>query len=312
MPTACCDPAAVPRESPRLRQAVDRQITNAERTRLRRARPRSRLYIVVEKILGHNETLPTKTGRSHGTTGYGFLNLLNGLFVDRRGWPRFAKLPAIHRSDRHLSPRCCSRASGRFSATSLSSELYMLSHQLTRIAEQHRWSRDFTRLSLYRALRDVVACFQVYRTYIRPGVDEVRPTRIGTGSSRRSGRRRRRNPAMSPSFFDFIAVGVAARRSAGPVGRSIAHERRDFVLKFQQVTEPGGGQGLGRHGVLSLLSAGVAERSGRRSGDRPALRRSNSTAAFIEHMARLAARHVGHRHARHEARRGLSRPPECA
>ena len=51
----------------------------------------------------------------------------------------------------------------------------MLASQLVRIADQHRWSRDFTRPSLYRALRDVVASFQVYRTYVRPCVDEVRP-----------------------------------------------------------------------------------------------------------------------------------------
>ena len=42
------------------------------------------IYLAVEKILGHDEQLPPDWPVC-GTTGYDFLNLLNGLFVDRRG-----------------------------------------------------------------------------------------------------------------------------------------------------------------------------------------------------------------------------------
>ena len=90
----------------------------------------------------------------------------------------------------------------------------MLSSQLVKIADQHRWSRDFTRPSLYRALRDVVASFQVYRTYMRPGVDEVRPEdRKRINEAVRAARRR--NAAMSPSFFDFIASVLLLDDPAG-------------------------------------------------------------------------------------------------
>ena len=50
---------------------------------------------------------------------------------------------------------------------SMSSELNVLSRRLDRISEQHRRSRDFTLESLRDALREVIACFPVYRTYIR-------------------------------------------------------------------------------------------------------------------------------------------------
>ena len=40
------------------------------------------LYVVVEKILGDGESLP-EDWPIHGTSGYDFLNVLNGLFVDR-------------------------------------------------------------------------------------------------------------------------------------------------------------------------------------------------------------------------------------
>jgi (1->4)-alpha-D-glucan 1-alpha-D-glucosylmutase len=198
-------------------------------------------YLVVEKILGHNETLP-KEWPVQGTTGYGFLNLLNGLFVDRRGLVdlRDGYLRFTGQTDTFSQVLFDSKRT--ILATSLSSELYVLSNQLMRIADQHRWSRDFTRPSLYRALRDVVASFQVYRTYIRPGVDEVRAEdRRRILEAVRAARRR--NPAMSPSFFDFIASVLLLD---DPAGLSDAHraQRREFVLKFQQVTSPVAAKGL--------------------------------------------------------------------
>ena len=59
------------------------------------ARPSSRqelaCYVVAEKILGSSERLRPQWAM-HGTTGYEFLNLLNGLFVDERGQPGFQQL----------------------------------------------------------------------------------------------------------------------------------------------------------------------------------------------------------------------------
>ena len=84
------------------------------------------------------------------------------------------------------------------------SELHALARRLERIAEQHRWSQDFTFFGLQTALREVIACFPVYRTYIRP-------TQTAVGEEDRSTSPRppawpRRNPAMSASLFDFIAT----------------------------------------------------------------------------------------------------------
>jgi len=193
------------------------------------------LYLVVEKILAHDECLP-QDWPVHGTTGYDFLNLLNGLFVDRRGAYalRDTYARAIGRSETfsqvlHESKRAILSAS-------LSSELYMLSHQLDRLSERHRWSRDFTRFSLYRALREVVASFPVYRTYVRPGTIEVAESdrrRILSAVSTA----KRRNPAMSPSFFDFIA-SVLLLEDPAELTDEARQERHQFALKFQQVTGP--------------------------------------------------------------------------
>ena len=64
----------------------------------RRAAGRSRagplgrpLYVVVEKILGADEPL-VETWPVHGTSGYDFLNQVNGLFVDRTAGRAFSRL----------------------------------------------------------------------------------------------------------------------------------------------------------------------------------------------------------------------------
>lgn len=199
------------------------------------------LYTVVEKILAHDETLPADWP-VHGTTGYDFLNLLGGIFVDRFGAyalrEAYARFVGSSDSFQHV----LYESKRTILATSLSAELYVLSYQLDRISEQHRWSRDFTRLSLFRALREVVACFPVYRTYIRPERGEVRE----------EDRRRileavrvakRRNPAMSPSFFDFIASVLLLEEPEG-LSEESRRERQQFVLKFQQFTGPVTAKGL--------------------------------------------------------------------
>ena len=58
--------------------------------------------------------------------------------------------------------------------TAMSSELHMLAYQLDRLAQKNRWSRDFTRHSLRLALREIIACFPVYRSYITG--DAIRDT----------------------------------------------------------------------------------------------------------------------------------------
>jgi len=203
--------------------------------------PQLHLYTVVEKILAHDEVLP-RDWLTHGTTGYDFLNLLNGLFVDRLGgyamrdaYARFLGSWRSWSDVLHESKRTILSAS-------LSAELYTLSHQLDRISEQHRWSRDFTRLSLFRALREVVAGFPVYRTYIRPDCDEVHPEdRRRILSAIRAAKRR--NPAMSASFFDFIASVLLLEDPEG-LTEEDRQLRRRFVLKFQQVTGPVTAKGL--------------------------------------------------------------------
>jgi (1->4)-alpha-D-glucan 1-alpha-D-glucosylmutase len=192
-------------------------------------------YIVVEKILVRDERLrPDWT--VHGTTGYEFLNQVNGLFIDAAAEPQFQTLYVRFTGQPFRFGDIAYQSKKLILDGTMSSELHMLARRLDRISEQHRWSRDFTLFSLQEALAEVIACFPVYRTYIRAAKNTVGDEdRHHILSALRTAKRR--NPAMSDSIFDFIASVLLLQ---DPEGLSVTDrdERRDFVMHFQQITGP--------------------------------------------------------------------------
>ena len=198
-------------------------------------------WIVVEKILGPHEPLP-ESWPVAGTTGYDFLNLVAGVLVDRGAEGRFRSLAAR-----------LSGAAERFSdvvyeskllvlGSSMSSELTVLARRLDRLSEQHRYFRDFTLNSLQAALAQVVATFPIYRTYVRPGQTMVSDRdREAVKSAIRAAARR--NPATSAAVFDFLRDLLLLKDPDGLTEAQIG-ERRDFVLRLQQLTGPVMAKGL--------------------------------------------------------------------
>ena len=193
------------------------------------------IYVVAEKILSGDEQLATDWPIS-GTTGYDLMNLLTRLqvqdeglgaireFYDRITGTAQKPLDVIYESKRFVLLH------------SMSSELQMLTAQLYRIAQQHRAARDFTRPSLQRALREVIACMTVYRTYVRCDSWEVSEAdyRTVTTAVRMA---KRRNRTLPMSVFDFIA-SVLLLEHPPTVSEEQAAERRQFALKLQQVSGP--------------------------------------------------------------------------
>jgi (1->4)-alpha-D-glucan 1-alpha-D-glucosylmutase len=211
------------------------------------------LYVVAEKILSGRERLPARWA-VHGTTGYNFLNQVNGLFVEPANAKRmrrtYAKLTGWSQSFDDL----LYETKRLIMDTSMASELTVLAHTLDRIGESNRKSRDFTLNSLRDMLEEVVACFPVYRTYVSQEgwVPDDRPA-----LERAIVRARRRNPAMDASIFDFFrevmlprdpddAPAGRERRGGGypPADAAEVAERLRFAMKFQQYTGPLQAKGL--------------------------------------------------------------------
>lgn len=192
-------------------------------------------YVVVEKILQPGERLSPGWPVS-GTTGYDFLNAVGGLFVDRSSRGPFFRFYEALTGIPFSFREAVITAKKFILLVCLSSELSMLARRLDRISEQHRWSRDFTLESLRFALREVIACFPVYRSYVGPDARRVR------AQDRRHieeavEEAKRRNPATSRSIFDFIGSVLLLKHPEG-VGEPQRAWRRDFLMRFQQLTGP--------------------------------------------------------------------------
>ena len=160
-----------------------------------------------------------------GTTGYNYLNDLNGVFVSsgvdaRRTRRMYAKLAGRGEPFEDI----LYGTKRLIMQTGMASELNVLAHMLDRIAESNWKSRDFTLESLRTVIVEVVACFPVYRTY----VDGQGWTSEDRGVVEQAVRRaRRRNPAMESSLFDFFREVVLPRGTEdGPPMR----ERRADIL----------------------------------------------------------------------------------
>lgn len=192
-------------------------------------------YIVAEKILVGNEPLRTSWA-IEGTTGYGFLNRLNGLFVDHTKQKSFEQLYERFTGRSPEFPDLVCDTKRLILQVAMSSELNVLSQKLDRISEHHRWSRDFTLENLRDALREVVAAFPVYRTYIRADDKEVDPEdRRQINTAIREAKRR--NPAVNESVFNFIQSLLLLEHPEG-LDEAQRIERHLFAMRFQQLTSP--------------------------------------------------------------------------
>jgi (1->4)-alpha-D-glucan 1-alpha-D-glucosylmutase len=123
------------------------------------------LYVVAEKILSDGEPLHADWAVC-GTTGYDFLNAVNGLFVDRRSRRTFDRIYTHFTRSQINFPNLVNSAKKMIMLVSLASEINDLSHRLERMAKRNRRYRDFTLNTLTFAIREVIACLPVYRTYI--------------------------------------------------------------------------------------------------------------------------------------------------
>jgi (1->4)-alpha-D-glucan 1-alpha-D-glucosylmutase len=199
------------------------------------------LYVLAEKVLARGERLPVSWA-IHGTTGYEFLATVNGLFVNSQGarpltaaYTGFTGLHTPYSDVAYASRQL-------IMDVSLSSELSVLGRALSRLAERDRSARDFTLNSLIHALREVIACFPVYRTYI-DGTDAAVSLQDRACVEVAVAFAKRRNPATSTFIFDFVRDVLLLRypEQADPAYRE---DLRAFVRKFQQVTTPVTAKGI--------------------------------------------------------------------
>lgn len=217
------DEAAISRRIGQLASAVDQGRS-----------PRWPLYVLAEKILSLGEPLPDDWAIA-GTTGYDFLNEVNGVFVDQGARRAFDRLYVDVAGPQQPYANLVNSKKKEIMLVSLSSELNALSHILDELTEHNRRYRDFTLNSLTFAIREVIACLPVYRTYISsPETITARDMRYIEQAVREA---RRRNPRTAAAIFDFLRDTLTLRNLDSFTAEACEAVLR-FVMKFQQLTGP--------------------------------------------------------------------------
>jgi (1->4)-alpha-D-glucan 1-alpha-D-glucosylmutase len=198
------------------------------------------IYMVAEKILTGAETL-RKDWLLHGTTGYDFANQVGQLLVDSSAETAITK--TFHRfigHSLHFGHLVYAKKL-QVMKLALANDVDVLGNMVDRLSEQNRWYRDFTLEALARAVRETIACFPVYRTYLAPGRPVSEEDRQVI--ERAVAAAKRRNPAIEESIFNFLR-DVLVFRFPENLDAEARAAHTHFVLKFQQSTGPIMAKGL--------------------------------------------------------------------
>src|SRR6202011_5570236 len=198
------------------------------------------VYMIVEKILTAVETL-RKDWPVHGTTGYDFANQVTQLLVDSSAEKEITK--TFHRflgHSLHFGHLAYAKKL-LVMRLALANDVNVLGNMVDRLSEQNRWYRDFTLEALARAVRETIACFPVYRTYLAPGQPVSDADRDAI--ERAIAAAKRRNPAIEESIFNFLR-DILLFRFPENLDEKAREAHMHFVLKFQQFTGPIMAKGL--------------------------------------------------------------------
>jgi (1->4)-alpha-D-glucan 1-alpha-D-glucosylmutase len=199
------------------------------------SRSQGPLYTVVEKILEPREYLPPEWP-VRGTSGYDFVYLANGIFIQSANEKRFNILYSQVLGHTVDPDEIIYRSKLQVMQTALASEVYTLTNLLSRIAAANRKARDFTDNILETVLRQTIAAFPVYRTYIDDrgeyGERDVAFLRFAVA------RAKRLNADIDSSAFDFLRETLLLQSTSPSAKQKPDPQMLYFALKFQQITGP--------------------------------------------------------------------------
>ena len=201
---------------------------------IRGAQGNKPFYLVIEKILGEDENLPSFTG-VHGTTGYEWMNVITQVLVDGNG---LEPLGEIFRQISGQSPKLepiLKEAKRRVLETLLTSEFTVLTRLLARIASGHYSTRDYSADSLRQALELYVLHFPVYRTYLTPSGPTAHDRALIAQTIEKA---RADWFAADDGIFDFLRDTLTMDLLKPGRSAHSAPRVRRLALKVQQFTGP--------------------------------------------------------------------------
>jgi (1->4)-alpha-D-glucan 1-alpha-D-glucosylmutase len=187
-------------------------------------------YIVVEKILELDETLP-KSWPVQGTTGYDFCNYVNGIFVRRESEQIFTEVyqnflnKPVHYEELLIEKKraICEKY--------MSGEIDNIVHLFSIAAKNYRC--ELNPKNIRQAIIDIICAFSVYRTYIN-NESCVNDNKFYMAEAIDAAKKQ--NLALKDTIAlvgRFLLLDLSNEENI-----SIGTKILDFVMKFQQLTGP--------------------------------------------------------------------------
>lgn len=180
-------------------------------------------FVWAEKILDFGEKIHP-LWKVDGTVGYDFLNVVSGLFVQKKNEKKILDTYFDFIKDEFDFKEINYLRRKSYLVSNMASEVNFLGQVLDELSEKNRYFRDLTKIDLTKACLEVMACFPVYRTYVEPGQEIRKKDReyilkaVNDAKNRTSG--------IDPSVFEFIQKNLLLEYPGN----------FDFVMRFQQLT----------------------------------------------------------------------------
>jgi len=190
------------------------------------------LYVVVEKIMEYEEDLP-ENWPVQGTSGYEFLNHVNGLYCYKKRQKEFSKLYNDFIGREISFSQLLYEKKKLIIDRQLTGDLDNLAHLLKRIANKYRHGRDITLNGLRNGMVEILAYFPVYRTYISSWEVGEEDQRIIKETVQKAKAGKPAYEAEIKLIEKFLLLDFF---------EELTEEERndciDFVMKFQRLTGP--------------------------------------------------------------------------
>ena len=171
-----------------------------------------------------------------GTTGYDYTNLALGVLIDPGSEAAFTQAYYEFAGEDQDFAAVARDGKLRIMENEMASELNALGRRAAQLAGESPMTADLTRALLQRAIRQVVANFPVYRTYLDfAGMPADADRRDIAWAMTRA---RRFDPDVHPSAFDFLQNTLMAETEQPPTQELSHTAALRFAMKVQQFSGP--------------------------------------------------------------------------
>ncbi len=185
-------------------------------------------WLIGEKILEAGEFLRPEWPID-GTSGYDFMNTVMAVLLQPRGMAELSKIYSEYIGDATSFAAIAHDKKQLVMQQTLGSDVNRLTSLFVQICECNRNQRDFTRVEINRAIRELAACFAIYRTYVQPEREEITDEdRNYIDQATECAKSSRTD--VDPELLKFLR-DVLLMRVRGKV-------ETEFVLRFQQFGSP--------------------------------------------------------------------------